>query len=279
MAEITINFDSLKFNLYEILNVTPESSESKIKKAFRNLILHFHPDKNNNTEEDIYQHIILANQILTNKESKKKYDDFLIKSEQTHCELKNYFKKNKNENESFTKKDIEINEKEAKINFENKLTELSNKHISNFNEKDTIKNYEKLLKDRKNELDIPKESFTNMDEFNNKFESKITNKIFGDQIIPIQEDMKLSTFNVNDNYTSLDIAFDNLYIDGGGISTSKYTSLEAAFKIQSLDLSKKEINIEEAIKTYKKETENFNNPNIKYDTNNMKYDTNIFNHW
>ena len=92
MAEITINFDSLKFNLYEILNILPESSESKIKKAFRNLILHFHPDKNNNTEEDIYQHIILANQVLTNKDSRKKYDDFLIKSEQTHCELKNNFK-------------------------------------------------------------------------------------------------------------------------------------------------------------------------------------------
>jgi curved DNA-binding protein CbpA len=264
MAEITINFDSLKFNLYEILNVLPESSETKIKKAFRNLILHFHPDKNNDTEEDIYQHIILANQILTNKESKKKYDEYLVKTEQTHDELKNNYKKNKN--------DPVLNKNDAKTSFESKLTELSNKHINNFNEKDTLKNYEKLVKDREVNLEIPKEAFTNMDEFNNKFESKIANKNFGDQIIPIQEDMRLSTFNVNDNYTSLDVAFDNLYIDGGGISTSKYTSLEAAFKIQTLDLNKKEINIEEAIKTYKKETENFNNSN-------MKYNTNVFNHW
>lgn len=265
MAEITINFDSLKFNLYEILNVLPDSSESKIKKAFRNLILHFHPDKNNNAEEDIYQHIILANQVLTNKEIRKKYDDFLIKSEETHDELKNNFKKKRNE--------PVLNKSEAKSSFESKLTELSNKHISDFNEKDTLKNYEKLLKDREVELDIPKEVFTNMDEFNNKFESKIVNKKFGDQIIPIQEDMRLSTFNINDNYTSLDVAFDNLYIDGGGISTSKYTSLEAAFKIQSLDLNKKETNIDEAIKTYKKDTEILNNPNMKYDT------TNVFNYW
>ena len=266
MAEIIINFDSLKFNLYEILNISNDSSETKIKKAFRNLILHFHPDKNNDTEEDIYQHIIIANQVLTNKESRKKYDNFLIKSEYIHDELKNNFRKN----EIIEPK---INKNDAKISFENKLNELSNKHISNFNEKDTIKNYEKILKDRDIQLDIPKESFTNMDEFNSKFENKIANKNFGEQIIPIQEDMRLSTFNVNDNYTSLDVAFDNLYIDGGGISTSKYTSLEAAFKIQTLDLNKKEISIEEAMKNYKKETDNFKNSNIKYDTNT------VFNHW
>ena len=36
MTEITINFETLKFNLYEILNVSKDASETKIKKAFRN---------------------------------------------------------------------------------------------------------------------------------------------------------------------------------------------------------------------------------------------------
>lgn len=259
MTEITINFDTLKFNLYEILNVSADSSDSKIKKAFKNLILHFHPDKNNNTEEDIYHHIILANQVLLNKDSRKKYDDFLIKAEHTHDDLKNNFKKN-----NF---DSNLTKDESQTIFEHKLLELSNKHNNNFSEKDTLDNYTKILKDREVELNISKETFIDVDDFNNKFNDKILNNNFGDQIIPVQEDMKLSTFNVNDNYTSLDIAFDNLYIDGGGISTSKYTSLEAAFKIQPVDLNIKPINIEDAIKNYKRETENLTDPNLNFDTN------------
>ena len=51
MSEITINFETLKFNLYDILNISKDASESKIKKAFRNLILNFHPDKNSEAED------------------------------------------------------------------------------------------------------------------------------------------------------------------------------------------------------------------------------------
>jgi curved DNA-binding protein CbpA len=287
MTENTINFNSLKFNLYEILNISIDSPENKIKKAYKNLILHFHPDKNNHTEEDIYQHILLANQILCNKDIRKKYDDYLLQTNQTFEELKNNFKNYKNDNDTSNKtNDISnktnntsnktndtsnktndtsnktndtSNKTEAKSIFDNKTVELTNKHINNFIETDILKNYEKLKKDREFEIIIDKESFKNIEEFNDKFENKIINKNFGDQIIPVNEDMRLSTVNINDNYTSLDIAFDNLYIDGGGIATSKYTSLEAAFKIQPLELNKKQVNIEDAIKDYKKNTDLLHN--------------------
>ena len=36
MSNITIDFSTLKFNLYEILGVETDSNESKIKKALRN---------------------------------------------------------------------------------------------------------------------------------------------------------------------------------------------------------------------------------------------------
>ena len=39
MSHVTINFETLKFNLYEVLGIDAKASESKIKKAFRNLIL------------------------------------------------------------------------------------------------------------------------------------------------------------------------------------------------------------------------------------------------
>ena len=75
--------------------------------------------------------------------------------------------------------------------------------------------------------------------------------------------MELSTLNANDNYTSLDLAFNNLYIDGGGINTSKYSSLDSAFKIQPVD-SKNfvDVDIKESIENYKNETSNLSN--IKY---------------
>ncbi len=257
MTEITINFETLKFNLYEILNVSKDATDTKIKKAFRNLILNFHPDKNSEAEEDIYQHIIIANQVLSNKDSRKKYDKFLTNVDLTHDELKKNFQKNTNE--------PTISQEEAQKLFENKLEELSKKHNQDFIETNTNENYEKMLKAREQEFDIPKEEIKDMDDFNSRFENKVLNKNFGDQIIPTNENMKLSTINVNDNYTHLDVAFDNLYIDGGGVSTSKYTSLDAAFKIQPLDLSNKTtMSIEEAMNNYKKETERLNDPKLKF---------------
>jgi len=265
MTEITINFETLKFNLYEILNVSKDASESKIKKAFRNLILNFHPDKNNDAEEDIYQHIIIANQVLSNKESRKKYDSFLNIVDQTHDDLKKNFNKNNNE--------PKLSQEEAQKKFENKINELTKKHGQDFIETNTKDNYEKMLKARELALEIPKEEIKDVEDFNSKFQNKVLNKNFGDQIIPVTENMGLSTLNVNDNYTHLDVAFDNLYIDGGGVSTSKYTSLDAAFKIQSVDLNNiNNISIEEAMHNYKKETERLTDPKLKFN-NEERFDS------
>lgn len=266
MAEITINFDTLKFNLYEILNVQNTASETKIKKAFRNLIMNFHPDKNSDAEEEIFQHIIIANQVLSNKDMRKKYDNFLNKIEFTHEELKKTFKNN---DISTTKEDIIKTKEDAKVKFDYKIKELTKKHVNDFVEIDTNSKYQKMLQERETSIDIIKEYIVDTNDFNNKFENKILSKNFGDQIIPVNEDMRLSTFNVNDNFTSLDVAFDNLYIDGGGISTNKYTSLDAAFKIQSIDLNVPETNITDALERYKKATNTYNDPNFKFDTNSV----------
>jgi curved DNA-binding protein CbpA len=218
---LTIDFDSLKFNLYEIINVTPDSSENKIKKACRNLILHFHPDKNSKVQEDIYNHIFTANQILTNKEYREKYDEYLNKSVSSHFELKNKFEK-KNI-------DTPINEEEAAIKFKTKLDELNKKHqyIDDYNKTNIMQSYEKIKKDRNAQLDIPKEIISNNDDFNNKFDNKKSNEII------ITDDPKnISSYNITDNYTAIDIAFNNLYIEDETSNTNKYSSLKTAFKLQ-----------------------------------------------
>lgn len=265
MSEYLINFDTLKFNLYEILNITQDASEHKIKKAYRNLILNFHPDKNNSAEEDVYYHIITANEILTNKDLRKKYDDYINKQVEHHDDLKQNFDKSIKNSPLVTKET-------ALKSFNNKMLELNAKHNYNHDNTNNIKKkYDKIIKERNSTVLIPKESIVDMGDFNNKFEQKKNNKVFGDQLIPIEEDMKLSTYNINDNYTSLDVAFDNLYVNGGGITTSKFTSLDAAFKIQELNFNIDNTNIEKAMKKYKNETDNFLNSNFQFSKN--KYDT------
>jgi len=260
MSHVTIDFETLKYNLYEVLGIESNASETKIKKAFRNLILNFHPDKNNNIEEEIYYHIVTANQVLTNTENRKKYDEFLNKLQDTHDNLKNKFNKIK-KSVDFSSDEPEL-KGDAVKQFNTKFSELEQKPLSYFNESDKIMDaYSKLLKEREKAIEIPKENIKSNNEFNTKFEDRIlTGNFFNDQIIPTSEKMELSTLNVNDNYTSLDIAFDNLYIDGGGISTSKFSSLDAAFKIQPLSTKNyKEVNIKDAMEAYKQQTNNLQN--------------------
>jgi len=61
---------------YEILGVEKNASESDIKKAYRQLSLKYHPDRNGNSQESInrFQEISNANDILSDPEKRKQYD-------------------------------------------------------------------------------------------------------------------------------------------------------------------------------------------------------------
>ena len=261
MSNITIDFDTLKYNLYEVLGIDQSASDTKIKKAFRNLILNFHPDKNNSIEEEIYYHIVTANQVLTNSENRAKYNEFLNKLQDTHDDLKKKFTKVHEEFKNITTVSKETIKEDALKEFNNKFLELQQKHLNSYNETDkTMDAFSKLLQERDKVIEIPKEDIKSIDDFNSKFENRVNTGNFNDQLIPVSEKMELTTTNVNDNYTSLDIAFDNLYIDGGGISTSKFSSLDAAFKIQPLSTKNyKEVNIKDAMEAYKQQTNNLQN--------------------
>ena len=257
MSKVEIDFNSLKYNLYEILNVSANSDDIKIKKNFMKIIKSFHPDKNSELEEDIYYHIILANQILLNKNSRKKYDDFLSGTAETFHDLKNSFKKSiENVDQFFPHKD------DSKLMFENRLRELNQKHgFSDSDPSDSIMDKFNKIKEKRgiDEIKIEKEDFKNNDDFNTKFNNyKEDGGKFHDQIVEFKGvPSELSTYVIGENYTHLN-DLDKLYVEDS-VQSSKYSSLDRAFMLQPKTQSNLNVCAEEKMKDYKNQTDLFNN--------------------
>ncbi|TAG86716.1 MAG: hypothetical protein EAZ20_12175 [Bacteroidetes bacterium] len=63
-------------NLYEILEVSPNASQTEIKISYKKLALKYHPDRNpnNNASEEYFKIIVQAYQILGNENTRRQYD-------------------------------------------------------------------------------------------------------------------------------------------------------------------------------------------------------------
>jgi len=62
-------------NHYEALGLTPQASSLEIKKAYRQLALRYHPDKNNSLEApNRFREVAAAWQVLSDEERKARYD-------------------------------------------------------------------------------------------------------------------------------------------------------------------------------------------------------------
>ncbi|HEV2691742.1 MAG TPA: J domain-containing protein [Verrucomicrobiae bacterium] len=61
---------------YRVLGVTPKATDDEIKKAFRNLARKYHPDvaKDKKSAEEKFKEINEANEVLSNPESRRKFD-------------------------------------------------------------------------------------------------------------------------------------------------------------------------------------------------------------
>ncbi len=61
---------------YRVLGVTPQATDDEIKKAFRSLARQYHPDvaKDKKSAEEKFKEINEANEVLSNPESRRKFD-------------------------------------------------------------------------------------------------------------------------------------------------------------------------------------------------------------
>jgi curved DNA-binding protein CbpA len=64
-------------NYYDTLEISNNASQVEIRKSFRTLVLKYHPDRNNNSEEakQKFMQIVEAYQVLSDRRAKKDYDD------------------------------------------------------------------------------------------------------------------------------------------------------------------------------------------------------------
>ena len=67
-----------KRDYYEILGVTKNAGEAELKKAYRQMALKYHPDKNpgNKAAEEKFKEAAEAYEVLSNPEKRQKYDQF-----------------------------------------------------------------------------------------------------------------------------------------------------------------------------------------------------------
>jgi len=210
--EKSINFLELKYNLYELLNINIFDTDEIIKKNFNKIVKKFHPDKNSNTEIDIYNHIILSKKILLDNNLRQQYNNFINKKEFNDLKIgyKNHIDTTTNYTISYFDKEIELNKIHGYDNDKNKIN--------------VIKEYDNVIINRTINIDIKKLNCENSDDFNNKFiehkeKSSIINTITDIQIYQ----PNLGNYaNINDIH--------KLYVNGP-VQTELFTSLEKAFTI------------------------------------------------
>ena len=202
----SIKFNSLEFNLYELLNLPINCTTEEIKKTFRRLIKQFHPDKITEIEEKIYYNITLANHILSNPVSREKYDKWLLKSNQSHSALKNNFK----EEEEVVRNYFPKSKDEAKVKYAQDFDMLGKRHGEVKEDKRTLQNIYNEKEKERGKVNITKEDFSSIDEFNSTFTKRKVNGTYNNMIVKKTTDIQPFTFK-NSNLAELK-DFDKVYI-------------------------------------------------------------------
>ena len=246
------DFKKLKFNLYELLNVSPNDSVDKISHNYRQIIKKFHPDKGklSELEEEIYYEITLAHHILTDTTRRYHYDHFLkVKnSEKSNNqnqsnygnikqESSKYFPDTKEEAfKSYLKQSDSLYKRHGNVNIpKGKLSSL----------------LKEKSKERANMKPIERENFRGTDDFNSTFVNRKNGGEYSDNIINYEGgnivpfELGKSTLNL----TSLK-DFNNMYTNDI-VRDRDMTSLSQAFLLQPHKDIDEDFDYEEKMSEYK----------------------------
>jgi curved DNA-binding protein CbpA len=212
------SFNNLEFNLYELLDLPISCSVEDIKKQFKKIVKRFHPDKISELEEKLYYNITIANHILSNEESRLKYNEWLLKSNKSHSALKNNFGKELDDMKQY----FPSNVKEAQTGFIQASSYLKKRHGDFQEDNRKISSiYKEKEKLRSNIPNISKENFSDMKDFNKRFVERKINGTYNNTLVKSDNNIVPFQFK-SSNFAELK-DFDNMYV--------KDTSLNYIFSL------------------------------------------------
>jgi curved DNA-binding protein CbpA len=267
------NFNNLKYNLYELLNVSPSASTEQIKKSYKKIILRFHPDKTKITplEEELYYAIVEAHAILTNEKKRYNYNTFLQIKNNT-----SYTRNNSNfEYQSISHHYVPPTKEEAAKSYDKQVNEMYNRHGAiNVKEKLSV-SYKKKIAELKNLPDIEKEHFRDTDDFNKVFTSRKRDGKYSDKIVKYTGEIVSYEPNSSLGLTSLSER-GNLY-SSSTVSNGKLTSISLAHTLQPhFDIEEEEyFDYDTYNSNYQKTTEDIAKAYENGTYNNMDFLNNI----
>lgn len=233
-------------NLYDVLNISQDSSEKEIKDAYKVLVKEFHPDKPGGDAE-MFELVTHAYNRLINPTTRKEYDEIYALSKQvetSHFDLKTksklYFE---GQESDITKKKTTKSKEEQTNEFKKAFEDMDRKHgykrDKDFEEhlpaKDTSKRLASLQIEREQDdiEDFHDEIFGDvpfsLEKFNRAFDEMHKTH---NELIPHQGNPE--AYNVVGGaaaFSSLD-KLENLYADDDNLGTSIYGSVK-------LDVGKK----------------------------------------
>lgn len=252
-----MHFNELEFNLYELLNLPTNCTTNDVRKQFRIIVKKFHPDKISKLEEKIYYNITLANHILSNQETKNKYDEFINHQEKDFNYLKNNF------NSSNVENYFPQNKRDANIGFLRDSEILLKRHGSIKKDNMSVSTRMEKLNSTREDMKKPiRENFRNTEHFNEEFDHKKENGSYSNKIIKYENDkiIPYEHYKKGLNFVNLE-DFNKLYVNDT-IQTDSFTSLNRAFGLQPIMKNTRGENINENISDYKQLTEELKNLNI-----------------
>lgn len=228
------DFNNLRYNLYQLLNVHRLASKEEISSSFRRIIKKFHPDKQKLTqiEEELYYDITTAYHILINDKNRFLYDNYLsVKNNSNGRQVRQ-----NNNYQQYTeeaKQYVPETKEEAVKQYLRQSDELYKRHGTvNIPKEKLSQLMKEKNKERENIQSINREDFRDSRDFNDRFTERKAGGNYSDKIVEYKggQIMPFELGKSSLNLTQLK-DFHNMYTEDT-VKERNMTSLSQAFLLQ-----------------------------------------------